>query len=317
MNKELLETNIVDQIAIVVNDIEKASETFSKLLGIPKTEWFLTGEHDRSKVFYKGEPSNTQSKLIFIDTPSVQIELMEVNDEPSTMKDYFDRHGEGIHHIAFVVDKISKKLDPLKENGYKTLQSGEFTSLNKGRYAYLDTKDTCKTVIELLERETPQPKKLKNLITDPLFGSRTITQIALVVEDIDKVGEQYSKILDMESPKKIKEGPEEITKVEYKGKATKADATFMFIKTPTIEIELIQPGQEPSIWRDHLDQNGEGIHHISFEVDNLTETLSMLESRGYNVIQKGNFWNGNGCYAYLDTKDEFKVIVELLERYND
>ncbi|SDH84516.1 VOC family protein [Alteribacillus bidgolensis] len=314
MSPGLLGTKTVDQIAFVVEDIEKASENFAELLGIPKPEWFLTGRHDHSQVFYKGEPSDTQSKLIFIDTASVQIELMEVNDEPSTMKDYLEAHGEGIHHIAFVIDKISNRIDSLNESGYELLQSGEFTSDNKGRYAYLDTEEECKTIIELLERETAQPKQVKDLIADPLFGSQTITQIALVVEDIDSAAEHYSRFLNMETPKKITEGPQDITKVEYKGTPTKADATFMFFQTPTIEIELIQPGKEPSAWKDHLTQYGEGVHHISFETDYLEDRLSAFE--GYSVIQKGNFWNGNGRYAYLDTQDDFKVIIELLERSN-
>lgn len=314
MSKGILGTNLIEQIAFVVDDVNEAVSSFSKLLGISEPNWFETGAHDCSQVFYKRVPSDTQSKLVFIDTPSVQLEIMEVNDEPSTMKDFLDQNGEGIHHIAFVVDNISTRLKPLEENGYNLLQSGEFTSVNKGRYAYLDTENTCKTIIELLERETPQPKKVKELIAEPLFRSRILTQIAFVVKDIDKVAAQYSELLNMEIPQKINEGPQEVTRVEYNGKPTKANATFMFFKTPTIEVELIQPGDEPSTWKDHLEQYGEGIHHITFEVDNLEGRLRVLQEQGYRTIQKGNFRNGNGCYAYLDTQDEFKVIIKLLER---
>ncbi|WP_091663459.1 VOC family protein [Alteribacillus iranensis] len=317
MSTTLLGTKTVDQIAFVVRDIEEACENFAVLLGIPKPEWFLTGSHERSNVYYRGEPSNTQSKLVFIDTPSVQIELMEINEEPSTMKDYLEERGEGIHHIAFVTDTISNRMKYLEENNYKLLQSGEFTSDNKGRYAYLDTENACKTVIELLERETPQPKNVKDLIAEPLFGSRTITQIALVVENIDSVAGHYSRILDVDLPPKIKEGPKEITRVVYNGEDTRADATFMFFQTPTIEIELIQPGDEPSTWKEHLTKYGEGVHHISFEVDDLESKLVELNAKGYNTVQEGNFWNGNGRYAYLDTKEDFKVMIELLERYTN
>ncbi|PID15015.1 hypothetical protein CSV63_09480 [Sporosarcina sp. P34] len=87
MIKGMLGTNSIEQIAFVVNDIDQAISSFSKLLGISQPDWFLTGAHDRSQVFYKGKPSDTQSKLVLIDTPSVQFELMEVNDEPSTMRD--------------------------------------------------------------------------------------------------------------------------------------------------------------------------------------------------------------------------------------
>ncbi|WP_420542191.1 hypothetical protein [Sporosarcina ureae] len=55
------------------------------MLGMMEPEWFLRGGHDQSQVFYKEVHLDTQSKLIFIDTLSIQIELMEVDDEPSTI----------------------------------------------------------------------------------------------------------------------------------------------------------------------------------------------------------------------------------------
>ncbi|PID25216.1 hypothetical protein [Sporosarcina sp. P7] len=50
------------------------------------------------------------------------------------------------------------------------LQSGEFTSVNRGSYAYLGTEASLKTVFELLERDTPQLKKVGELIAEPLFA---------------------------------------------------------------------------------------------------------------------------------------------------
>ncbi|WP_394139818.1 VOC family protein [Cytobacillus oceanisediminis] len=42
---------------------------------------------------------------------------------------------------------------------------------------------------------------------------------------------------------------------------------------------------------------GEGVHHISFVVENLNEKVRLLEEKGYPVIQTGNFFNGKGRYA--------------------
>jgi 4-hydroxyphenylpyruvate dioxygenase-like putative hemolysin len=91
----------------------------------------------------------------------------------------------------------------------------------------------------------------------------------------------------------------------------------MFINTPLIQIELIEPGESPSTWKDHLETYGEGVHHISFVVKDMESKMKMLEEMGYPVIQTGNFFNGKGRYAYMDTKATFKVIIELLERYDE
>ena len=43
--------------------------------------------------------------------------------------------------------------------------------------------------------------------------------------------------------------------------APKAAAKLAFFDlTPGVQLELIEPNHEPSVWRDHLDKYGEGIH---------------------------------------------------------
>ncbi|PID23183.1 hypothetical protein CSV61_01645 [Sporosarcina sp. P3] len=54
---------------------------------------------------------------------------------------------------------------------------------------------------------------------------------------------------------------------------------FIFFKTPTIEVELIQSGKKPSIWKGHIRKDVEGIHHISLELDNLKEWLPGFRNR--------------------------------------
>lgn len=308
----LLGNNRINQIAFVVKDIEETSEAFAKLLGIQKPKWFLTSPHSISKVYFRGQPSNSQNKLIFINTPSVQIELIEPNDEPSTMREFLDA-GEGIHHIAFDVDNMKEKINRMEEKGFSVVQSGEFTS-SEGRYVYLDTLETYKTLIELLERDEPQPYIENNPLGSPLLETDKITQLAFVVKDLEQTADHFCTLLGVEKPPIIHSGDPAITQVVYKGEETEAKAKFLFIQTPLIEIELIEPADSPSTWKEHLDREGEGIHHIAFVVDQLEKQAEKLQELGYPLIQKGNFWNKKGKYAYFDTRSDYKVIIELLEK---
>lgn len=316
MSKALLGTNKINQICFVVHDIEKAAESFGKLLGVPKPSWFLTGDSSISKIVFNGEPTGARNKLIFMDTPSVQIELIEPDQEPSTMREFLNKQ-EGIHHVAVDVDDMKQQLAILGEAGYPVVQTGEFTS-SQGRYAYVDTVPACKTMFELLERDEPQaipPVKPKTEEHQPLLGSDTVVQIAVVVRDLDAAAEAYCSLLGVEKPTVLKEGKPEVTQVVYRGESTEAKCRFMFIKTPLIEIELIEPGDSPSTWKEHLDTKGESVHHIAFLVKNLDEKVAELEAMGYPLIQKGYFFTGNGKYAYMDTVSDYHVIIELLERF--
>lgn len=318
MSKALLGTSKINQICFVVHDIEKAAESFGKLLGVPKPSWFLTGDSSISKIVFNGEPTGARNKLIFMDTPSVQIELIEPDQEPSTMREFLNKQ-QGIHHVAVDVDDMKQQLAILGEAGYPVVQTGEFTS-SKGRYAYVDTVPACKTMFELLERDEPQaipPVKPKTEEHQPLLGSDTVVQIAVVVRDLDAAADAYCSLLGVEKPTVLQEGKPEVTQVVYRAEPTEAKCRFLFIKTPLIEIELIEPGDSPSTWKEHLDTKGESVHHIAFLVKNLDEKVAELEAMGYPLIQKGYFFTGNGKYAYMDTVSDYHVIIELLERFEN
>jgi catechol 2,3-dioxygenase-like lactoylglutathione lyase family enzyme len=304
----ILRNNKINQIAFVVQDIEQASEAFAKLLGIKKPEWFLTGTSDISKVVFRGKPTSSRSKLVFIN------ELIEPDCEPGTMREFLNTVGEGIHHIAFDVESMNEGLQKMNDNGLPVLQTGEFTSSN-GRYAYVDSLQQYKTLIELLEREEPSHIPLPETDRPSLLGTTKIEQLAFVVKDLDAAAEAYCTLLGVEKPEVIESGSCENCQVEFEGKPTKADSKYMFINTPMLQIELIEPGNAPSTWKKHLEELGEGVHHISFVVKNLDEKIHVLQELGYPVIQRGNFYNGKGRYAYFDTASEYKVIIELLERY--
>ena len=312
--KPLAGNNVINQIAFVVRDIERASEAFAQLLGIPKPNWFLTGDHEVSQVTFRGQPSDSRSKLVFMNTPTVQIELIEPDQEPGTISEFLDTVGEGIHHFAFDVDSIKDKLPDFEENGYALLQSGKFTS-SDGRYVYVDTLKSHKILMELLESAEPRDTAPKTDVFTPLLGTNKIEQLAIVVKDLDAAAEEYCKLLGAEKPPVIQSGPSELTQVVFEGKPTEGESKYMFINTPLLQLELIEPGDSPSTWKKHLETQGEGVHHISFLVNDMDEKVKLMENRGYPIIQRGNFWNGKGRYAYMDTTATYKVIIELLERF--
>ena len=151
MEKNMLGTNVVTQIGILVNDIEKSSQDYADFLGMDKPQWILTGEYEQTQAEYLGKPSTARAKLAFFKVgPTLSIELIEPDNEPSTWRDDLNKYGEGVHHIAFVIKGMKEKIEICGRNGMPLLQKGEYTG---GRYAYIDAKDPLKVLIELLEND--------------------------------------------------------------------------------------------------------------------------------------------------------------------
>ncbi len=150
MDHRMLGTNVITQIGILVHDIEKTSQTYAEFFGVEKPQWIMTDTVDKAHTEYRGEPTKARAKLAFFNMGSLQLELIEPDHEPSTWRESLDRNGEGVHHIAFVVQGMQEKVMLLEKNGMPLLQKGDYTG---GRYAYIDTLKDLKVIIELLEND--------------------------------------------------------------------------------------------------------------------------------------------------------------------
>jgi 4-hydroxyphenylpyruvate dioxygenase-like putative hemolysin len=46
------------------------------------------------------------------------------------------------------------------------------------------------------------------------------------------------------------------------------------------EIELIEPNEHPSCWREFLEKNGSGCHHLALKVKGMKEKVAAFEAGG-------------------------------------
>ncbi|WP_163538159.1 VOC family protein [Gracilibacillus sp. YIM 98692] len=146
---------------------------------------------------------------------------------------------------------------------------------------------------------------------DNILGTKFITQVAIVVENIEKTSQEYADFFGLRKPPiKITDVVEK-AETEYRGKKSPARAKLAFFEMGSIQLELIEPDENQSIWREFLDEKGEGFHHIAFVVDGMKEKVKIMEKKGMPLIQKGEYTGGR--YAYMDTQADLKVLFELLE----
>ena len=151
MEKGILGTHIVTQIGFVVNDIEATSQAFADFLGVEKPQWSLTDSIEKTHGEFNGEPCPARAKLAFFHVgDTLDIDLIEPDHTPSVWRNVLDEKGEGVHHIAFVINGMKEKLVKLDAQGMKLMQRGEYTG---GRYAYVDAVSQLKTIVELLEND--------------------------------------------------------------------------------------------------------------------------------------------------------------------
>lgn len=150
MDKGILGTKAITQIGVLVHDVEAVSAAYAEFFGVEKPACFWTDTADKAQTEFEGKPSEARAKLAFFDMGSLQLELIEPDHGPSTWRQHLDEHGEGVHHIAFVVEGMKDKISLMEKGGMKLIQKGEYDG---GRYAYLDTFEPLKVMLELLEND--------------------------------------------------------------------------------------------------------------------------------------------------------------------
>lgn len=139
----------VVQVGLIVKDIEKSLDAYVEVFGLEKRpEVQLTDTVDKSHMKYRGEPSEALAKLAFIPMGQVTIELIEPIGSPSTWKEFLDTHGEGMHHIAFMVKGTDQVVSLLNGQGIPLVQQGDYTG---GMYSYMDSTAKLGLILELLE----------------------------------------------------------------------------------------------------------------------------------------------------------------------
>ncbi len=145
-----------------------------------------------------------------------------------------------------------------------------------------------------------------------ILGTHVVTQVGLLVHDIEKTAQVYADFLGVPRPPIRVTGALEQSQAKYRGKPTPARAKLAFFDVgPGLQLELIEPDRQPSTWREDLDRKGECVHHIAFRIKGMKEKVSNLEKEGMPLVQSGEYTGGR--YAYIDAARDLKVLIELLE----
>lgn len=138
----------------------------------------------------------------------------------------------------------------------------------------------------------------------PKVKVKSITHVALVVKDLQKTMENYWSILGI--------GPWEVYQWEaplvhdrkYHGKPAWAREKIAIAQLGEIELELVQAVEGDSIYQDFLTEHGEGLHHLSFEVDDVDKTAEILAKEGFPSLQSARVGSPEceGAYNYIAIK---------------
>lgn len=127
----------INHLGIAVEELERAARTY-EALGLAVSKIVDVPEQ--------------RVRVAFIPIGESTIELIQPTSPDSTVAQYLEKRGEGLHHLAIEVSDVASALVELSGHGLRLIDETPRQGA-EGRIAFLHPASTGRVLIELVEPE--------------------------------------------------------------------------------------------------------------------------------------------------------------------
>jgi len=138
MSKKPFKILGIEHIGIAVDDLNGISDVFGKLLGL---EPLSREKIDDQKVITD-----------IYETENGKLEFLKATGPDSPISHFIDKKGEGMHHIALLVDNLTAALDYLKGQGIQLIDEKPRIGAEGFKIVFLHPRSTGGVLIEMCEK---------------------------------------------------------------------------------------------------------------------------------------------------------------------
>ena len=127
----------IEHIGIAVKDAKASTELFVKLFDLQPYQTELVASEFVNTVFFQIGPN--------------KIELLEPTSSESAISKFIEKKGEGVHHIAYLVEDIFAEIERLKACGFQFIHDKPNQGADNKIIALLHPKSTNGVLVELCQ----------------------------------------------------------------------------------------------------------------------------------------------------------------------
>jgi catechol 2,3-dioxygenase-like lactoylglutathione lyase family enzyme len=132
--------------------------------------------------------------------------------------------------------------------------------------------------------------------------------VCIVVHDLDKTVAYYESL----GIGPWSDYPKAGTYVEFEvpNRAASDAMRYKCAEFENFQLQLCQPGELDSPQRRFLEERGEGVYHLGFEVPDRDEAEATGRALGLGVTARGKRSDSSG-FCYFDTRKDAGVVLEI------
>jgi len=128
-----------------------------------------------------------------------------------------------------------------------------------------------------------------------------VNHICIAVKDLEDSLAFYKDVFGVEPQEPIEE-------IEDQG------VLAALVRVGGSQIEFIQPLDSSNGVGKFIEKNGESVHHICFEVDDLQSKLDNLDTAGFELVDNEPREGLSGMIAFIHPKSTKGILYELVDR---
>ncbi|MDH4069619.1 MAG: methylmalonyl-CoA epimerase [Ignavibacteria bacterium] len=130
---------------------------------------------------------------------------------------------------------------------------------------------------------------------------KRLTHIGIAVKDLGISGPVFARLFGR--------------KEDHIEEVAEQRVRAMFFRIGEGGVELLEPTAAESPIAKFLEKRGEGVHHLSFEVDDIEKEIDRLTAEGFEMVDKVPRRGADGFrIAFLHPKSTNGVLIEISQK---
>jgi catechol 2,3-dioxygenase-like lactoylglutathione lyase family enzyme len=304
----------VSHVQWVVKDLDRVTAGWSRL-GFKEIQQH--GILELKNAEFQDKRATLRLRRATARLGGLDVEWVQPLGGRSAYTEFLNKHGDGIFSLVHRVptqDSFKQELALLCQAGLDVIQRESYEgSEGAVKTAYLDTEEGG-YVLGLTCDSRPTPCEVPAGSADNPYQLQH-SQFAFVVRDPEPVSLFWKRVGFPELS--LTHGI--LRDRSYRGQPGFFDQELGWQRHGKVVYEWCIPLKGPTVYEDHLQLHGEGVHHLGFQVKDLDSVVRSWKALGFEVSQSGAWGEdgkpGSGRFAYVDTDEIGGVTVELLWNY--
>ena len=276
----------VDHVSVAVRSIDTALDFFRRCLPIEM--------HIEKRSGYTGDFNWCDFYI-----GAFKLELIEATRPDSFVQRFIDKRGEGLHHLSLEVTRLEPLLQHLEGDGIRIVD--RFNAGDGDGTAFISPRSAHGVLIQFWQvpeiDQTERPGSASFRLRSGETVNVRVDHVSIAVRSIDTTLDFFRRYFPISTAHPTHRG-------------YNSGFRLTSFRLNGYKIELIEEGHTPGFVTRFLERRGEGLHHISIDVDRLEPLLAQLEADGVRIVDKVDFGNGRQT-AFISPRSAHGVLIQF------